>query len=108
MTRASDSAPPLIGRTLESEAIRRLLEASLPAGRQPAHEAIRSLLLLGDRGVGKTALLHAAGEAAAGLGHRLLPLALTQSQAGSGPTGLSSVITPLLDRASRLSRAHRD
>jgi hypothetical protein len=66
-----------------------------------------ALLLLGDPGVGKTALLDAAASAAAEAGMWVLRAAGVQFEADLAFSGLHQVLLPLQGEFGRLDAVHR-
>ncbi len=67
-----------------------------------------ALLLSGEPGAGKTALLDAAADAAAEAGTLVLRAAGAEFEADLAFSGLHQALLPLLDEFSQLSAAHRD
>jgi hypothetical protein len=94
------TASTLIGRQHEAQELTELL------GRTPA--AGQSVVLLGDPGIGKSALLGAAGEQARSSGFRVLTATGVQSEAQLPFAGLHQLLHPVLDRADGLRPVHRD
>ena len=90
----------LVGRTAELERIDALLERF-----SWVHPA---LLLRGDRGVGKTALLDAAAGRATARGMQILRAFGAEFEAGLNFSALHQLLYPLRDRIDRLGRQHRD
>jgi DNA-binding CsgD family transcriptional regulator len=66
-----------------------------------------ALVLTGEVGVGKTALLESASEHAAETGRRVLKAAGAEFEAGLSYAGLNQLLYPLLDDIDRLAAAHR-
>jgi DNA-binding CsgD family transcriptional regulator len=66
------------------------------------------LLILGEPGIGKTALLDAAADAAAAAGTRVLRAAGAEFEAEIPFSGLHQVLCPLIGEFTRLSAAHRE
>ncbi|QIQ06369.1 AAA family ATPase [Streptomyces liangshanensis] len=93
----SDDA--LVGRAGELDRIRAFL-ASADRG--------RALLLSGQAGVGKTALLGAVAKAAAASGTRVLHAAGVEFEADVSYSGLNQVLFPLADTFGELRDTHRD
>lgn len=93
-------APALVGRTEEL----RLVEGLLDAGRD--HGAV--VLVHGEAGIGKSALLAAAHAAASGRGYQVLTTAGIESEANLPFAGLHQALRPLLDRANRLAGPQRN
>ena len=90
----------LVGRAAELERIDALLERST--------STLPVLLLRGDRGVGKTALLDAAAAGATARGLRILRAFGSESEAGLTYSALHQLVYPLRDRVARLTRPHRN
>ena len=67
-----------------------------------------ALLLFGEPGAGKTALLDAAADAAAEAGTLVLRAAGAEFEADLAFSGLHQALLPLLDEFGQLSAAHRD
>jgi DNA-binding CsgD family transcriptional regulator len=67
-----------------------------------------ALLLSGDAGVGKTALLDAAVETALAAGTQVVRAAGTEFEADVSFSGLNQVLLPLYGEVERLSAVHRD
>ena len=67
-----------------------------------------ALLLFGEPGAGKTALLDAAADAAAGAGTLVLRAAGAEFEADLAFSGLHQALLPLLDEFGQLSALHRD
>ncbi|HEV7449864.1 MAG TPA: AAA family ATPase [Pseudonocardiaceae bacterium] len=93
------SGPGLIGRRVEREALNRLLGA-VRAGRS------RVLILRGEPGVGKTALLDYLVDQA--LGCRVARATGVQSEMEFAFAGLHQLCAPMLDRLGRLPVPQRD
>ena len=91
-------AAPLIGRKSETAILADALTAAR-AGRS------RALVLLGDPGIGKTALLDHAAESAHGM--RVLRARGVESEAELAFGGLQELLTPVLARLPRLSAHQR-
>jgi DNA-binding CsgD family transcriptional regulator len=90
----------LVGRASELERIDSVLERytwALPA-----------LLLRGDRGIGKTALLDAAAARATARGMRVLRAFGAEFEAGLSFSALHQLLYPLRDRVDGLARQHRN
>ncbi|WP_238697933.1 LuxR family transcriptional regulator [Streptomyces sp. E5N91] len=90
----------LVGRALDLEFIRSHLHGS------PVHGA--ALLLSGDAGIGKTALLDAMIAEAVQEGTRVLRADGVQFEAEIGYAGLNQLLVPLFDSFDRLAPVHRD
>jgi DNA-binding CsgD family transcriptional regulator len=67
-----------------------------------------ALLISGDAGVGKTALLDVAATVAAGAGTRVVRAAATEFEADVSFSGLNQILLPVLGEVERVSAAHRD
>ena len=67
-----------------------------------------ALLVIGEPGVGKTALLNAASEAASVGGIRVLRAAGAEFEAETGFAGLNQVLLPLIGALPQLPAVHRD
>src|SRR4030088_2738082 len=91
--------PGLVGRPVEREAMDRLLD-EVRAGRS------RGLVLRGEPGVGKTALLDYLVEQASDC--RVLRAAGVQSEMELAFAGLHQLCAPMLDRLERLPRPQGD
>jgi DNA-binding CsgD family transcriptional regulator len=89
----------LVGRERELERIRSFLARAAADG--------DALLLSGEPGVGKTALLDAAAEEASAAGTRLLRAAGAEFGAGVAFAGLNQLLLPLQGDVGRLGAAHR-
>jgi hypothetical protein len=90
----------LVGRSAELELIEALLAGRGPVG--------RGLLLRGDPGVGKTALLDVAAARAEAAGMRVLRASGVQFEAEIGFSALHQLLYPLRERADRLAGNQRD
>src|SRR5215813_11152361 len=95
----SESAPVLLGRQRERQALDSLME-DLRSGRGWA------LVVRGEAGVGKSALLEYAAGAAADM--RLVRAAGVESEMELAFAGLHQLCAPLLDRLERLPAPQRD
>ena len=93
---------PLVGRERELSLLRAFLDDA--AGRTPLSNA---LVIVGDAGVGKTALAEAASHHAAERGMRLLRASGVQFEAEVGFASLHQLLSPLLADRARLPAAHR-
>jgi DNA-binding CsgD family transcriptional regulator len=93
-------AGPLVGRESEMDRIHAFLAAVRTDG--------GALLVTGEPGVGKTALLNAASEAASALGMRILRAAGVEFEAGTSFSGLNQVLLPLLGALPQLPAVHRN
>src|SRR3954466_9290325 len=89
----------LLGRRYECEALDRLL-AAVRAGES------RALVIRGEAGVGKTALLEYARESASGC--RLVWASGVESEMELAFAGLHQLCAPILDRLERLPALQRD
>jgi len=89
----------LVGRDRELRAVASFVERAAAGG--------EALLLFGDPGVGKTALLDTAAAAASNAGCLNLRLAGVEFEAEAPFTGLHQALLPLRDQFSQLDRAHR-
>lgn len=94
------TADLLVGRDRELSAVASFVERASAGG--------EALLLFGDPGVGKTALLEAAAAAASAAGCLSLRVAGVEFEAEAPFTGLHQALLPLRDQFSRLDRAHRE
>ncbi|QIY74841.1 ATP-binding protein [Streptomyces sp. RLB1-33] len=90
----------LAGRTAELELIDSLLAGEYRAG--------PGVLLRGDPGVGKSALLNAAEERATAVGRRVLRASGVEFEAGMNFSALHRLLYPLRERAGRLADRQRD
>jgi predicted ATPase len=88
----------LFGRSSELATITAFVERAGIGG--------EALLLLGEPGVGKTALLDAAASVAAEAGMSVLRAAGAQFEADLPFSGLHQVLLPLLDEFGRLDAVH--
>jgi DNA-binding CsgD family transcriptional regulator len=88
----------LVGRSSELAAITAFVERAGTGG--------EALLLLGEPGVGKTALLDAAASVAADTGRLVLRAAGVEFEADLTYSGLHQVLLPLLDQFGRLDAGH--
>jgi DNA-binding CsgD family transcriptional regulator len=95
----TDVSPQLlIGRDPELELIRSHLDQASSDG--------AALVLRGDPGVGKTALLEAAADAARRRGMRVLRAGGAEFEAGVAFSGLNHVLSPVHDQLEQLSEPH--
>jgi hypothetical protein len=90
----------LLGRERELGLLAALLDGVSAGG--------GSLLIAGEPGTGKTALLDAAAQLASAAGFRVLRAAATEFEAGLGFAALNQVLLPLRDEFAQVSRASRD
>src|SRR5580693_200243 len=93
-------APELIGRDPEIAAVESLLARIGDGG--------GSLLVLGDPGIGKSALAAVAGQRAADCGMRVLTCAGVRGEAHLSFAGLHQLLRPVMAEASGLPRGQRD
>ena len=93
-------APELIGRDPEIAAVEKLLARIGDGG--------GSLLVLGDPGIGKSALAAVAGRRAADRGMRVLACAGVPGEAHLSFAGLHQLLRPVLSEAAGLPRGQRD
>jgi DNA-binding CsgD family transcriptional regulator/tetratricopeptide (TPR) repeat protein len=93
------AAPELIGRDRQLEAVRGLFDAGQPAG--------VAVLVSGEPGAGKSALLDAAGEAARRAGFRTLRTAGVEAETELGFSGLHQLLLPLLGGSGQLPEPQR-
>jgi hypothetical protein len=91
--------PLLIGRRRELEALSEII------AKAPAHG--QAVVIEGDPGIGKSALLAAAGEAARARGFRVLTVFGIESEAQLPFAGLHQMLRPVLGTAQRLRPAQR-
>ena len=96
----ASAAPALLGRGEELRVIEELLDAGRDHG--------AGVLVRGDAGIGKTALLAAATTAAHARGYQVLSTVGLESEANLTFAGLHQVLRPLLDRATRLPGPQRN
>jgi hypothetical protein len=95
---AADTAPALIGRDREVETLTDLVAKAAQAG--------QALVVIGDPGIGKSALLGAARDAARAAGFRVLTTTGVESEAQLPFAGLHQILRPVLRSASQLRPAH--
>jgi DNA-binding CsgD family transcriptional regulator len=93
-------APELVGRDSEIPVVESLLAGIADGG--------GSLLVLGDPGIGKSALVEAASRRAADGGMRVLACAGVPSEAQFSFAGLHQLLRPVLADADSLPRGQRD
>ncbi len=98
--RKPGQAEPLTGRTGDLELIRSFVGTAAVRG--------GVLLLSGEPGVGKTALLDAAASEASASGLRVLRAGGAEFEADISFSGLNQLLLPLLEDLSRLDGSHRD
>ncbi|MGY4769743.1 AAA family ATPase [Kribbella sp. CWNU-51] len=94
-----ETPEPLIGRETELALVATLLDDDA--------EADRVLLVAADPGIGKTALLNAAAEAATASGIRILRVEGVEFEAQVSFSGLNQALIPLLDEFEQLGELHR-
>ena len=100
LTSTSSGSSPLIGRAVESAALRTFLE------RTQQHGAV--LLLTGHPGVGKSALLDVAAQEAVAWGATVLRAAGVEFEAEVSFAALNQLLLPLLGNLEGLPAVHRD
>ena len=98
--RKPSQAEPLTGRAGDLELIRSFVGTATVRG--------GVLLLSGEPGVGKTALLDAAASEASASGLRVLRAGGAEFEADISFSGLNQLLLPLLEDLSRLDGSHRD
>ncbi len=96
---APTPSPPLLGRAAELTAILGLLDGLRTEG--------RGLVIEGETGVGKTALVEAVVEEARRRGHRILRCTGLRSSSTIGYTALHELLHPILPFAKALPPRHR-
>jgi tetratricopeptide (TPR) repeat protein len=92
------TAPALIGRDREVGALTELIGKATKAG--------QALVVIGDPGIGKSALLGAAQDAARAAGFGVLTTTGVESEAQLPFAGLHQILRPVLRSASELRPAH--
>jgi hypothetical protein len=97
---AVDAVALLVGRSLELARVSAFLDQARAEG--------GSLVVAGDAGAGKTALLNSAGQMALAAGFRVLRAVGTEFEAGMSFAGLNQVLLPLREELSHVSPACRD
>jgi hypothetical protein len=95
---AADTVAALIGRDREVRALTELIREATTAG--------QALVVIGDPGIGKSALLGAARDAAGAAGFGVLTTTGVESEAQLPFAGLHQILRPVLRSASRLRPAH--
>ena len=93
------TAADLVGREREIQALAGLIDLRLTAG--------RAIVVLGDPGIGKSALLGVAESMARTAGFRVLSATGIESEAHFPFAGLHQLLHPVLDSVSCLRPAHR-
>src|SRR5215469_2467688 len=96
----SAEAGALVGRSAELSLLGAFADRARTDG--------AALLLRGEPGVGKTALLHAAADAASTAGAQVLRVAGVQFEADMAFSALHQALYPLHDEFEKLSAVHRD
>ena len=94
------TAAPLIGRDRELRAIAGIIATA-------SHEG-QAVTIVGDPGIGKSALVGAAEEAAAAAGYRVLTVLGIESEAQLPFAGLHQMLRPVLGDAGKLRPANQD
>ncbi|MET8311446.1 AAA family ATPase [Micromonospora sp. NPDC005173] len=89
----------LVGREADVRPLRAFVDRAVSTG--------GALVLTGEAGVGKTALLESASHHAAETGARVLKAAGAEFEADLSYAGLNQLLYPLLDDIDRLAAAHR-
>ncbi|MFJ7497337.1 ATP-binding protein [Streptomyces sp. NPDC097727] len=97
---SSTDAAPLVGRSADLSFINSFFNDSVVQG--------AALLLTGEAGVGKTALLDALAEDAARRGARVLRARGVQFEADISYAGLNQLLVPLFDEFEVLDAGHRE
>lgn len=92
-------AEPLVGRSVEQALLRSFMDRAVGRG--------GALVLCGQPGVGKTALLDAAADTAAEAGVQVVRAGGGKVEADAAGFGLHQVLLPLRDELGRLSRTHQ-
>src|SRR5260370_18427554 len=95
---AADAGPALVGRDREVRALTELSGKATKAG--------QALVVIGGPGIGKSALLGAAQDAARAAGFRVLSATGVESEAQLPFAGLHQILRPVLRSASQLRPAH--
>lgn len=90
----------ILGREVELAYLDALVTASPGSG--------AAVVVSGDAGIGKSALLAAARERAGRLGWQQLPVTGVENEAHLSFAGLHQLVSPILDQADRLPRRQRD
>jgi AAA ATPase domain len=91
---------PLIGRRPELEAVSKIITRTPDRG--------QAVVIVGDPGIGKSALLATAGQAARAAGFRVLTALGIESEAQLPFGGLHQMLRPVLATAGQLKPAHRN
>ncbi|MEU1599523.1 AAA family ATPase [Streptomyces sp. NPDC005708] len=97
--RGQNATSTLIGRSRDLQRIHELLGLGAEGG---------ALLLSGEAGIGKSAVLDAVAEAASATGARVLRATGTQFEADCSYSGLNQVLFPLQEAMDRLEDTYRD
>src|SRR5258708_7628638 len=95
----SVAGPRLVGRDAELAALAGPIDPTRPG---------QVLVLLGDAGTGKTALLDVVAARATDAGMRVLRAAATRAERDVPYSGLHLLVHPVLDAVDRLQPLHRD
>ncbi|MFD3406585.1 ATP-binding protein [Kribbella sp. NPDC058693] len=96
----------LVGRDAELQIVASVFDGWTTSNANSVTE--RALLVLAEAGVGKTALLNTAADAAASSGALILRAEGVEFEADVSFSGLNQALLPLLKDFSRLDRLHRD
>jgi hypothetical protein len=94
------TAAPLIGRDQELRAVAGIIARASVQG--------QAVTIVGDPGIGKSALMGAAEEIARAAGYRVLTVLGIESEAQLPFAGLHQVLRPVLTDAGKLRPTHRD
>jgi tetratricopeptide (TPR) repeat protein len=93
------AAPPLIGREPELRAITEIIARASRRG--------QAITIVGDPGIGKSALVGSAEESALARGYRVLTVVGIESEAQLPFAGLHQMLRPVLGDAAKLQPAHQ-
>src|SRR3974377_830833 len=93
------TAPSLVGRDPELQALTEVIDLAVSGG--------PCVVVPGDPGIGKSALLRAARDIARAEGYRVLMAAGVESEAQLPFAGLHQIIRPVLPSVSALRPVHR-